>query len=67
MENKNKFLITEIIKGIGRESILADYIPEEKDPKHDDLPSEILEVGKSYYVTFTPVNPDQEQEFNKAE
>lgn len=68
MENKNRFLLEEIRDTIPGEKIVivGHYIPDPNDPKHDDLPSERLQVGREYYVTFTPVIKPTDPEFNNG-
>jgi hypothetical protein len=65
MENKNRYILLEIRDAISGERTLMEYIPETGEEKHDALPSEQLTPGREYYVTFTPVNPEPEEPFNK--
>lgn len=64
MANKNRFILTEITLSQGCQTVLMTYLPDKNDPKFDDLPSEILTPGQQYYVTFTPVKKEDEDEFN---
>lgn len=65
MDNKNRYKVHGILKKVEGESLILDYIPEPGDPKHDDLPSEQLNIGEEYYVTFTPVEKEPEDDFNR--
>lgn len=67
MENKNRFLILEIRDTQWGEEVLMQYRPDPNDPKHDDLPSERLRVGREYNADFTPVEPDPVPEFNTGD
>lgn len=62
--NKNKCEVSGIIKLVDGEYLLLKYLPEPDDPKFDDLPSELLTIGKQYYLRFTPVE-NKEEPFNQ--
>lgn len=66
MENKNRYKVTGILKKEDGENLILEYVPEPGEPKHDDLPSEQLNVGDHYYLTFTPVKKEPEDDFNKT-
>lgn len=63
MANKHKFIVFEIIKGIGKQRILLEYVKETGDPLHDDLPTDLLQPGDTIYLDIPPQDP--EEEFNR--
>lgn len=65
MANNNHYQLKEIVKGDGYEEIRLRYIRDPADPYFDDLPSEQLRPGEHYNITFVPLNPETEYEFNK--
>lgn len=64
MANKHKFIVFEIIKGIGKQRILLEYVKETGDPLHDDLPTDLLQPGDTVYVDIPLQEP--EQDFNRG-
>lgn len=66
MQITQQVLILEIRKTINGEQVLQQYIPETNEPKFDELPSETLKQGSRYTVTYTPITPEPDPEFNKS-
>lgn len=65
-ENKNKFEVVGFDIRVGYQILLLKAIPEEGDPKFDDLPNEQLREGDIVYANFTKVNKEPEEPFNQA-
>lgn len=62
-KNRNKCIVHEIIKGIGKEFVTLEYIREPGDENFDDLPSEQLQPGDIVYPKWNKAKPEGE-EFN---
>lgn len=65
MKNKNHFITAGTIQLVDKEYLLLEYVPDPNDPRHDDLPSEILEKGNHYDVTFKSREKEPEEPFNE--
>lgn len=52
MDNKNKYIVNQIIKGVDKELILLEYVRETGDPHFDDTPSEQLQPGDIIYPVW---------------
>lgn len=65
MSNKNRYKLTGILKKEEGEFIILQYLPEPGEPKHDAFPSEQLNVGDEYNLTFDPVKKEPEEVFNR--
>ena len=67
MENKHRILVLEIRDTVKGEEVLYRYLADPNDPQFDDLLSELLQPGIEYFLTFTPVKPQTQPEFNTSE
>lgn len=63
--NKNHFIVSGFIQLENKEFLLLQYVQDPDDPKHDDLPSETIEKGKHYDITFKSREKEAEEPFNK--
>jgi len=62
MNNKNRYKVIGINQREKHEELILRFIPENDAQRFDELPSEHLDKGGEYYLTFTPVEKEQVKE-----
>lgn len=63
--SKNRYKVIGINQREKHEELILRFIPENDAQRFDELPSEILDKGGEYFLTFTPVEKEEIPEFNQ--
>lgn len=56
---KNRYKVIGINQREKHEELVLRFIPENNAQRFDELPSEILDKGREYFITFTPVEQEE--------